>query len=283
MSVDASEVASEISEELASSESFFEGSNRSLRSDGRNKSISNQYPPAHAPSQPVEIPEDEYSFSFDDNDESNGYNYSQDFEAPESSHLPSSSVKKTTVASTVQSFPPASQHLPSMELQTLQAELSLQKLSEEVIQLRNKQRSLLKERWNQVKEKKARAEERRAQHQKELNELRQRVSQVERQNEDLTVLNNNLTANIKSSENSIELLKSANDRSIRAIELKEEELTGANKKIDELLNKISELEVNAAGQTALMNRMKEEMGAEILRRDLQIEVLQKSMVASETR
>ena len=58
----------------------------------------------------------------------------------------------------------ANQHLPSLQAQSIQAELALDDISREVIRLRNQQRAVLKERRVVAKEKKQRADERRQQY-----------------------------------------------------------------------------------------------------------------------
>jgi hypothetical protein len=65
--------------------------------------------------------------------------------------------------------------LPSIDIHSLQAEIALEKIGKEVIRLRNQQRILLHERRLVAKEKKIRADTRRAKYEYEFNEMRKRV------------------------------------------------------------------------------------------------------------
>jgi hypothetical protein len=287
---DADEVSSEVSEDLASVDNVdnsgsFEGSYQSYRSNTNKKSSPAPYPEIPGKT-PAKAADDDYSFSFEGSQsESNLYkSYSQDFETDDVNlpkmtpgHAPpirSSAVAPTSLLA---------RHLPTMELQSLQAEMSLQHLSEEVIQLRNKQRALLKERWNQVKEKKARAGERRNKYHTELNELQQRVVELEGSNKNFSVINANLTAELKAAKNSIEVLESTNERTLKISETKDEAIAVLNGAMSDHLSDFDELKADSTAQAVAMAKRKEEYHSEILKKELQLEVLGKSMEASELR
>ena len=69
--------------------------------------------------------------------------------------------------------------LPSVAMVPMQAEIALEQISKEVVRLRNQQRNLLQDRRQAAREKKQRAESRRAQHLMELRDLHARLAQSE--------------------------------------------------------------------------------------------------------
>ena len=282
---DAEEIASEISEELDSIDqsASYEGSFKSYRSQDNRMPPKSGYPPIPGKS-PAFKQADDYSFSFEGS-ESNVYNtYSQDFEADESllpkltpGHAPA--VVSSAVAPTSSGL----KLIPSVQLQALEAELSLQQLSEEVIQLRNKQRAALKDRWNKVKEKKKRAEERRMKHVSELNQLQQKVLSLEAEVKNGTVVNTNLTTELKASQSSIATLEAANARLHELCDEKDNEIALLRSDIASNCIKIDELNANMTVHRETMKQDKETYQAEITKRDLQVEVLTRSMESTEAR
>jgi hypothetical protein len=75
--------------------------------------------------------------------------------------------------------PPPQIKLPSIDIHSLQAEIALEEIGKEVIRLRNQQRILLHERRLIAKEKKIRADTRRAKYEYEFNEMRKKIVENE--------------------------------------------------------------------------------------------------------
>jgi hypothetical protein len=75
--------------------------------------------------------------------------------------------------------PPPQIQLPSIDINSLQAEIALEEIGKEVIRLRNQQRILLHERRLIAKEKKIRADTRRAKYEYEFNEMRKKIVESE--------------------------------------------------------------------------------------------------------
>jgi len=148
--------------------------------------------PAPLPRSQAQVPvthegdDDEYNDEgFDD--------YSNDFEDVDGpfgtglSRISNTSQKggrRGSATATAAGIPPPSANLvaaqiqlPSVAMVPLQAEIALEQISKEVVRLRNQQRNLLQDRRQAAREKKQRAESRRAQHLMELRELQARLAQ----------------------------------------------------------------------------------------------------------
>jgi hypothetical protein len=277
---DAEEIESEISEELESLEGSnpYEGSFVSANSDAKKPVVATK-PPIKA----AVTNDDDYSFSFEENESNvNGTNYSQDFEVDESvitsrKETDSKPVPRSSGAATAVSL------IPSLGLQAIQAELSLQQLSEEVIQLRNKQRNLLKERWQQVKEKKSRAEARRQQHMSELNDLRQKVQISNSEQESLKASLSSALIALRSAEGLAEAHKESNAQLMQSFRIKDEELVVQRNLLLEAQQRISSLESELKACTAELEAAKEDFRVQMSTRDIQIEVMKNATDANEAR
>ena len=79
----------------------------------------------------------------------------------------------------VRQYNVAQQHLPSLQAQSIQAELALDDISREVVRLRNQQRAMLKERRGAAREKKQRADSRRQQYNDQIVQLSSKTKEVE--------------------------------------------------------------------------------------------------------
>jgi hypothetical protein len=222
------------------------------------------------------------SFSSRGGDDDDGYSFSfEDNEVGESTPEKRSGFISESKTSSKTSL--AQQIVPSIDMQALQAELSLQKLSEEVIQLRNKQRSLLKERWVQVRDKKSRAEARRQQHMMEVEELRNRIIKLTAECNDLKTANSSLSAALTSAEMSVKSHMESYNMLLKSLEAKNSEYEDLQLKLS---NNRAELEVVRSQmvsqaqqhEVAISNTHKE-----IAKRDAQIEILSKSNEANEKR
>lgn len=210
--------------------------------------------------------DDGYSFSFEDNDAGEG--------------SPNASRQRRTSGTK----PPHSQQMvPSMDMQTLQAEMSLQKLSEEVIQLRNKQRSLLKERWVQVRDKKSRAEARRQQHIQEIEELRNRIAKVTNECNDLKTTNSSLNAALVAAEASVKTHVESYEVVMRSLEAKNVDYEALQVTLSNTRSELDALRSEMARQTRQHEIAITNANMEIAKRDVQIEVLSKSNETNEKR
>ena len=276
---DADEVESEISEELESLEGSnpYEGSFVSLTSETKK-------PATAKPINKVIVEnDDEYSLSFEENESNvNGTNYSQDFEIDESA-ITSPKARDLKPISRSSGAATATSLIPSLGLQAIQAELSLQQLSEEVIQLRNKQRNLLKERWQQVKEKKARAETRRQQHMSELNDLRQKAQLFHSEQETLNASLTSALSALRSAESLVEAHKESKIQLMHSLQTKDEELLVQKKLFLEAQQRISSLELELSDRKTELEAAKENFRVQLSTRDIQIEVLKNANEVNEAR
>ena len=139
---------------------------------------------AQKPLVPVAVPavddeyNDDYSQGFDDE-------YSNNFEDVDGafgtgiSRISNASQKMTKEGNRKDNNLPQAMQLPSVAMIPLQAEIALEQISKEVVRLRNQQRNLLHERRHVAREKKERAESRRAQYQLELRDLKAKIMQKE--------------------------------------------------------------------------------------------------------
>jgi hypothetical protein len=228
---------------------------------------------------------DDYSMSFEEIESAlNGTNYSNDFEDVDQSPMSLKKSNQRAISNQIPSRPvETQQQLPSLGLQALQAELSLQKLSEEVIQLRNKQRNLLKERWQQVKEKKSRADVRRQQHLNELAELRQKSIDMASENQQLRAHNESLEAALKAAQGLAEVHVTSSNRLMAALDTKDKENAAIMNLIKESEAKIAKLELEALERNQELVATKDQMKSEISRRDVDIQILIKTNEANDAR
>ncbi|CAE7564746.1 unnamed protein product, partial [Symbiodinium microadriaticum] len=90
--------------------------------------------------------------------------------------------------------------VPLIEIEALQAELALQKLSKEIVFLRNRQRESLQQRRKEVFEKKKRADERRKAHAEELINLRASEERLLADLSELRSANETLKVSLRSAE-----------------------------------------------------------------------------------
>lgn len=173
--------------------------------------------------------------------------------------------------------------LPSIEIQTLQAELSLQKLSKEVIYLRNQQRESLKARRFEVLEKKKRAQERRESYLKEMSQLQTQLheaTEINRQQED-TIKIHSQTITIL--EGKIELMSKHNKELNESVLELQSELAEYQMKYQELQDvKAKENELFKLEKDKWLAD-REVLNKEKMSYELQIEVLTKSNEKSEQR
>lgn len=186
-------------------------------------------------------------------------------------------------SNTEQKVPQSLPVLPSIEIQTLQAELSLQKLSKEVVHLRNQQRESLKARRLEVLEKKKRAQARRESYLQEMNQLQSQLREALNLNERYreTIEINQQTITIL--EGKVELLSNQNkDLNDQVLSL-QNELAESRNIFQHLQGEKAREEENHQSEKVKWMNERETLRKEKMSCELQIEVLTKSNEKSEER
>lgn len=172
---------------------------------------------------------------------------------------------------------------PSIATVPLQAEIALEQISKEVIRLRNQQRNLLHERRQAAREKKQRAESRRAQYQVELRDLKSKQSQSET---DCA----NYASKVESLQRTLDSVISSKDILISDLDLKEHEITEFKAKMTRMQSEIDQCKHDLAASHSHMEQREEEwetekaaLKAEITRSSMMASVVQQSLEANEVR
>ena len=236
---------------------------------------------------------DDYSAEFEETmAQSNAtFAYSNDFEDEGEKSLSKTPVRQTLIgivkSNDIDSITaPVEQQvvrLPGINIASLQAEIALEDISKEVVRLRNQQRNLLQERRQVAREKKSRADSRRAQYDLELRDIKSRLKQQELENESLTAQFESVTKSLDVMTYSKKLLETD-------LALKEIETATIKKKFEELQIRMKECEETLLNEKN-SNRINEEkwaaekhaLKAEILRHNLLSTVVQQSLEANEAR
>lgn len=173
--------------------------------------------------------------------------------------------------------------LPGLNIASFQAEIALEEISKEVVRLRNQQRNLLQERRQIAREKKLRAESRRAQYDLELRDLKQKFKLCEERNE-------SLASQIGSLQQNLEITVFSRDTLQSDLDLKEKESEEIKEKVMELQAKLKKYAEDLHNERS-ESRAKEDkwiternaFKAEILRNNLLSAVVQQSLEANEIR
>lgn len=173
--------------------------------------------------------------------------------------------------------------LPGLNIASFQAEIALEEISKEVVRLRNQQRNLLQERRQIAREKKLRAESRRAQYDLELRDLKQKLKVSEERNE-------SLTSQIDRIQKNLEVAIFSRDTIQMDLDIKEKESDEIKEKLVELQIKLKKY-VDDLHNEKCEHRTKEDkwieersvFKAEMLRNNLLSAVVQQSLEANETR
>jgi hypothetical protein len=173
--------------------------------------------------------------------------------------------------------------LPGLNIASFQAEIALEEISKEVVRLRNQQRNLLQERRQIAREKKLRAESRRAQYDLELRDLKQKLQLSEESNE-------SLTSQLGSFQKNLEITVFSRDTLQADLDIKENESEEIKEKVVELQVKlkkyVEDLQSEKNESRAKEDKWIEERNAfkaEILRNTLLSSVVQQSLAANEIR
>jgi hypothetical protein len=173
--------------------------------------------------------------------------------------------------------------LPGLNIASFQAEIALEEISKEVVRLRNQQRNLLQERRQIAREKKMRAESRRAQYDLELRDLKQKLQLSEESNE-------SLTSQLGSFQKNLEITVFSRDTLQADLDIREKESEEIKEKVVELQVKlkkyVEDLHSEKNESRAKEDKWMEERNAfkaEILRNTLLSAVVQQSLEANEIR
>jgi hypothetical protein len=242
---------------------------------------------------------DDYSLSFD-GDSDNNTQYSQDFDNDISaiSMSRSSPAKLDRQGAPVPSrhqqqqggavqqplaTPLATPELPSLAVQSLEAEKEMDKLSKEIVFLRNQQRIALKDRRIEARGKKTRAEERRVQYQLDLAEALQKVTMLQLAKKSLEEKVDVLEVSLLGSKESKALVSGALEAS-KTVILEQQQVVAdmqASMTSSELLATLKEAEWNKK-QSDMVDKM-EELRTSLVTAQLHVSVMAKSNEASEER
>jgi hypothetical protein len=173
--------------------------------------------------------------------------------------------------------------LPSIEIQTLQAELSLQKLSKEIIYLRNQQRESLRLRRLEIVEKKKRAQGRRESYLEEMSQLQFQLKETVERNHHLIETVELNEQKIKVMEGNHELLTEQNREYGEMIERLQRELSDSQQLCERLREEKESYEKERLEEKEQWVSEKETMRREKVFLELQLETLSKSNEKNEQR
>ena len=226
---------------------------------------------------------DEYSTNgFDDS----SHAYSANFEGSEvtiAKNQKYTPVSQQSTKSLRTPLPLQSIQLPAITNVSLQAELALDSISKEIVRLRNQQRNVLSQRRQTARDKKLRAESRRALYQVELNELRQSLKAQTVLSEQLSHRVEVLQRSLDATENKSLLLQS--DCEFKNVQI--EELNLQLSQLNDNLNELKSSKEDA--KTKLQHRIdqllneKKIMREEVSRSLMMSDVVQKSLDINEAR
>ena len=174
-------------------------------------------------------------------------------------------------------------NLPSLEIEALQAELALEKLSKEIVFLRNQQRESLIQRRKEVLQKKQRAEERRKAHAQEVVTLRQSQERLMADLREARSTNETLTISLQTAHEGKLLVDQQLQDSAATIQSQRSQITTLRDTIDRLEASLeTEKKTYADNEAAWMNE-KATLERCLLASQCDLSALTKQMNAMETR
>ena len=218
--------------------------------------------------------EDEYSNNFEDIDGAFGNGLSR---------ISNVSQKMTKEGNRKDGNVPQAIQLPSVAMIPLQAEIALEQISKEVVRLRNQQRNLLHERRQVAREKKERAESRRAQYQLELRDLKAKIAQKETECMDYQ-------EKMESLQRSLNSAISSKDIVVSDMEMKENEIAEFKAKMIRMQTEIEQHQIDFKTAKHEWDRREEEwqqqqnaLQLELTRSEMLASVVQQSLETNEAR
>lgn len=237
--------------------------------------------------------DDDYSVEFEDASAQSHFSvmYSNDFDEENEKNIVDVPVRKTTtsvvdcqknIETTEQSQIPLLR-LPGINIASLQAEITLEEISKEVVRLRNQQKNLLQERRHVAREKKLRAENRRAQYDLEFRNMKLELLDLKNDSE-------MIRAQYSSATKSLEVMTYIKNTLEEDLKMKCKESDEIQIKVIELLNKLAEQkqllidkEFNSNIKESKWVEERNILKEEILRFTLLSSVVQQSLEANELR
>lgn len=282
-----SDYDSEISEELEveSSQNSSAANLSANIASFLNEKVTKDFGPQLVKKQEVVEHNDEYSYSFEEEEELHDA-YSEDFEVLTPVSKPNNNLKllskigipigsgkevedkkKTPdIKKSISFEEQAPRLIPSLGIDSLQTELYLDKLSKEIVFMRNQQRNTLRERRMLMVEKKQRAEDRRKKYNQDLINKAEMVEKLQHQNDLLQKQLTALNLSLESSQGTISFLQQKQEEIKNNLLNYEQEiqcLRGRIQEYEETIQKkeeISKKELCDANETiANMNKQRIEL------------------------
>jgi hypothetical protein len=254
---------------------------------------------------------DDYSLSFDEDEGSDSTAYSQDFDVSALSLSRNSPSKKTSgirmaqgpakqqavtfqqpshVHSAPSSTPvslaasnSAPLNFPSLAAQSLEAESAMEKLSKEIVYLRNQQRLALKDRREEARNKKLRAEERRKQHNKQLEDATLQVTTLQIEKKNLEEKVGIIETTLMGAEEARALLTSALDANKVVLESQKQELQASQEQVTRGEELLAQKEAVWAKERAELVEKLEAQRTRLVSAELHVSLMAKSNEAAEER
>ena len=235
-----------------------------------------------------------YSESFDDEEPvpEQSKTYSDDFE-PERSRVYTNNLDSMKLSMRPDLFEKGSdihvsshkenKIVPSLDIQSFQAEQALEVLGREVVRLRNQQREVLRVRRQQAKDKKMRAESRRQAYVNELAESRRTASEFALKNDVLSNQVLALESTIKSLEETVSCVRAALTTAENALEHQRAELCALQNRLDDSMAAKEQRESEFQEKERRWLEKEKAMNAELQRKAMLTEVMQSAIEASEQR
>eukprot|EP01041_Mallomonas_annulata_P004252 gene4252-8455_t len=242
----------------------------------------------------------DYSYSFDefnDNDLEPSRGYTDDFELEQSAKSQSYSTDfdvsqsisksvqwhKSTLIKEFNDNNKHSIHIPTADMQSIQAELALQELGKEVIRLRNQQREVLRQRRLQTREKKLRAEDRRAKYMTDFQDMTIKFNLINIQNQELVDCNKALQSQIEALQETKTILQNSLEISNKTINEQHEKITQLYSNIEDIKHSNEEKDVILKESEEKWTSEKIVLREKITKLDFQLEVIRSGLDAAESR
>ena len=173
--------------------------------------------------------------------------------------------------------------LPSLAIQSLAAENAMEKLSKEIVYLRNQQRIALKDRRLEALAKKKRAEERRQQHKQDLFGARQEVATLQVEKETLEEKVRVLELTVLGAEESKALMSEALKANQVVLGEQQQAMEQMRTEISSGAELLSRREAEWTVKEADLAAKMEAMRAALVKAELHVSVMAKSNEAAEER
>ena len=175
------------------------------------------------------------------------------------------------------------QSIPIVEMKSIQAELALQELGQEVVRIRNQQREVLRQRRIQLSEKKKRAHDRRMQYLSELQQFTQKCEMVSKENKELKDHIHILNTQIQSLKETKELFQSTSLTMDETIQQQKIEIDSLKSEFEKTANDLEKSKHFFEKSELEWKAEKSVLKETISKKTFQIEVIQAATEAMEAR